>query len=363
MNKIKLLYVVSTLARSGPTNQLLNIIRNLDKEVFQPTVITLSPEPKDSLKYKYDEQCIDVHSLGMSRIQGLFKSKELLKKKIEQIAPSVIHTQGIRADSLLSKLSLNTPWVMTSRNYPFDDYPMKFGALKGKLMAHSHLSAMRKCNNVVACSKTIANLLAKHSVKAKPIQNGVHMDKAPMAPSAALENFESPVFISVGSLIPRKNMELIVDAFNLYSKANKGSLVILGGGPEQAALQERVSSQHIHILGSVNNVREYLSVSDYFVSASLSEGLPNTVLEGLACGLPALLSDIPSHQEIEAESKACSHIFELDKGSDGLSEKMNSIGTIFAYDASQSAAELAQTVFSAESMSLKYQAFYQDLLK
>lgn len=363
MNKVKLLYVVSTLARSGPTNQLLNIIRNLDKELFKPTVITLSPEPKDSLKHKYDEQCIDIYSLGMSRIQGFFKSKELLKKKIEEIAPSVIHTQGIRADSLLSKLNLNTTWVMTSRNYPFDDYPMKFGALKGRLMAYSHLSAMRKCSNVVACSKTIANLLAKHSVDARPIQNGVHIDKAPMALSATLKKFETPVFISVGSLIPRKNMELIVDAFNLYSQANKGSLVILGGGPGQAALQERVSSQHIHILGSVNNVREYLSVSDYFVSASLSEGLPNTVLEGLASGLPALLSDIPSHKEIASESKYCSHIFELDKGVNGLLDKMNSIGTIFAGDASESAAQLAQTVFSAESMSLKYQALYQELLK
>ncbi|MGO2319936.1 MAG: glycosyltransferase [Vibrio toranzoniae] len=364
MEKIKLLYVVSTLVRCGPTNQLLNIIRNLDLGVFQPTVITLSPEPSDSLKYKYDELGVNVQSLDMSRFQGLFKSKELLHQRIKKIAPSVIHTQGIRADSLLSKLKLQTPWVMTSRNYPFDDYPMKFGALKGKLMAYSHIAAMRRCNNVVACSKTIASVLTKHNIVATPIQNGVHSEPVRgMVENVELPRYEAPVFISVGSLIPRKNMGLLIEAFNRYSKDHKGSLLILGGGPEQSALEEQVESKHIHILGSVSNVRDYLSVSDYFLSASLSEGLPNTVLEGLASGLPALLSNIPSHEEIESESSKCSNIFALEKGAYELLEKMILVNRIFDKNASDSALNLAQTVLSAETMSKKYQALYQSLLK
>jgi glycosyltransferase involved in cell wall biosynthesis len=361
--KIKILYVVSNLVSSGPTNQLLNIIRNLDSEVFQVIVITLSPESDGSMKYKFDEQGVEVQTLGLSRIQGLFKSKMLLKKRINEIAPWIIQTQGIRADVLLSKLQLEIPWIMTSRNYPFDDYPMKFGALKGKLMAHSHIAAIKKCSNVVACSKTIANLLGKHNIDAKPIQNGVHIEGRPVIKqSAGLPDFESPVFISVGSLIPRKNMGFLIEAFNLYSRDNKGSLVILGGGPEQSTLETKAQSENIHIMGSVTNVREYLSVSDYFVSASLSEGLPNTVLEGLALGLPVLLSDISSHEEIEEESSECSKIFVLDKGVDKLFDMMTSVDRIFAKDASISAENLAQTVFSAESMSKKYQALYQALL-
>lgn len=363
MKKIKILYAVSTLARSGPTNQLLNIIRHLDTETFQPTVITLSPEPSDSLKCNYDELGIKVHSLEMSRLQGLFKSKRLLKKIIKDIAPSIIHSQGIRADSLLSRLKLETPWVMTSRNYPFDDYPMKFGAIKGRLMAHSHCSVMNKCSNVVACSKAISNLLSKHNIEAKPIQNGVNIAANPVAAEySGMPKFETPVFISVGSLIARKNMSLLIEAFNQYSKVNQGSLIILGAGPEQPALETQAESENIHIMGSVCNVRDYLSASDYFVSASLSEGLPNTVLEGLASGLPVLLSDIPSHEEIVAESSDCSHIFSLDKGVNELLDKMTSVDSIFTKDASELARDLAQTVFSAESMSKKYQALYRDLL-
>ncbi len=361
--KIKILYIVSNLGNSGPTSQLLNIISNLDKEAFQVTVITLSPESNGSVKYKFDEQGVEVQTLGLSRIQGLFKSKMLLKKRINEIAPWIIHTQGIRADSLLSKLALQIPWIMTSHNYPFEDYPMKFGALKGKLMAHSHIRVMNKCSNVIACSKSIANLLEKHDIIATPIQNGVNVEPNPeVQKNVELPLFESPIFISVGSLIARKNMGFLIEAFNRYSKCHKGSLVILGSGPDKSTLEALAQSENIHILGSVNNVSDYLLLSDYFVSSSLSEGLPMAVLEGFSLGVPALLSDIPSHHEIAAESSECSKIFSLDKGVDELFEQMTSADRIFAKGASISAENLVKTVFSAESMSKKYQIIYQSLL-
>ena len=43
----KILYIVSTLERCGPTNQLSYIIKYLDKSKFEPMVLTLSPEPKE----------------------------------------------------------------------------------------------------------------------------------------------------------------------------------------------------------------------------------------------------------------------------------------------------------------------------
>src|SRR5690606_8396576 len=105
-----------------------------------------------------------------------------------------------------------------------------------------------------------------------------------------LSEIPRPIFISVGSLIPRKNMKVLVEAFNVFSKASSGSLVILGGGPEMEKLRS-VSCRSIFLQGNVDNVRDYLAGCDYFVSTSLAEGLPNTVLEALAMGLPAILSD------------------------------------------------------------------------
>lgn len=361
---MNIVYVVSTLARSGPTSQLFNIILNIDKSKFIPTVITLSSEPCDSMKSMFEEKGVKVISLSLSRFGGVFFAASMLKKILQQTQPSIVHTQGFRADCLLARLKLNVPWIMTAHNYPLDDYSMKFGWLRGKLMAYSHLLVMRKCYNVVACSKTISHLLANHDIDAKPIQNGVSIAiNREKLTTSKLPCLESPVFISVGSLIPRKNMALIVEAFNTYSMKHSGSLVVLGGGPEQRYLESLAKSDKIHIKGQVNNVTEFLEVSDYFVSSSLSEGLPMAVLEGFALGVPALLSDIPSHKEIESESPACAATFALDGGVDALVEKMISVNSTFVKNDSNSAAiDLVKTVFSSKLMSSKYQALYIDVL-
>jgi glycosyltransferase involved in cell wall biosynthesis len=55
---------------------------------------------------------------------------------------------------------------------------------------------------------------------------------------------------------------------------------------------------NIVFLGKKTNIVEYLKVADYFISASSSEGLPNSVLEAYMTGLPCILSDIPQHREI-----------------------------------------------------------------
>src|SRR5690606_9558118 len=100
-----ILYIVSTLKRSGPTNQLFNIIIYLDRSVFEPVLITLSPEPEDSRWQDYQSLGVQMHSLNLSRLGGLFFAKSNLEKLIKKIQPDLIHTQGIRADFLISKLN------------------------------------------------------------------------------------------------------------------------------------------------------------------------------------------------------------------------------------------------------------------
>jgi predicted O-linked N-acetylglucosamine transferase (SPINDLY family) len=46
----RIVYVVSNLQRAGPTFQLLNIVSHLDRSRFTPVVLTISPEPRESLK-------------------------------------------------------------------------------------------------------------------------------------------------------------------------------------------------------------------------------------------------------------------------------------------------------------------------
>lgn len=358
----KILFVVSTLESSGPTNQLYQLISHLDRSIWQPHILTLSPEPSKSRLADFEQLGLSVSSLSLSRIAGLVVGGSRLRRFLNKFQPEIVHSQGIRPDSLLSALEFECPWVATSRNYPPEDYPTKFGALKGSLMARKHLSVLARCNHLVACSRSIRARLSDLGIAAEPIQNGVGCLSGDISGAPLMKELSHPIFISVGSLIPRKNMGLLVSAFEMLPADKKGSLVILGDGPEMQWLQEH-SGKNVHLVGSVENVADYLAGADIFVSSSLSEGLPNTVLEALSVGLPAVLSDIESHKEISAEAPSATQIFALGGGKAALADAMLSATEVFDKSSVCAAREAATGVFSAEAMSARYQEFYLSILE
>ncbi|TWI76906.1 glycosyltransferase involved in cell wall biosynthesis [Desulfobotulus alkaliphilus] len=363
----KILYIVSTLQRSGPTNQLYNLIKYLDRNEFEPYLITLSPEPEHGSAWQaFNDLGVSMQSLGLSRIKGFFFSKRRLKVLVDKIRPDVVHTQGIRADSLSSAALGDYSCLCTSRNYPYEDYPSKFGRFPGVLMAWQHFMAFRKLQ-VAACSSAIQKRLKRHGIKAVTIQNGVDTDNfSPVSADqkSALRNKlslpgDARIFLSVGSLIPRKDMQTIIAAFKKTMTDDLIKyLVVLGDGPLMEQLQGMVDKEMILLAGSVDNVRDYLGAADVFVSSALSEGLPNTVLEAMACGLPSILSDIPPHRELFEDGGAfffpCKDVGKLAS----LFEVMKQSET---KKAGMKAYETLNIKFAADKMSQKYQNLYMEM--
>jgi len=73
---------------------------------------------------------------------------------------------------------------------------------------------------------------------------------------------------------------------------------IIGTGPSEAALRERVRamqlSEHVQFNGVVSNPFPYYRAADVFVLPSRTEGLPNVLIESLACGTPVISTDCAS---------------------------------------------------------------------
>ena len=104
--------------------------------------------------------------------------------------------------------------------------------------------------------------------------------------------------VTTGSLIWRKGYEYLLMAFSLLREAGvDAELHILGEGYERSRIL--FSSQDLGVHASVflhgkltpNQVCDQLQRSDIFVFASLSEGLPNALLEAMSSGLPVVTSD------------------------------------------------------------------------
>ena len=368
MRKIRLVYVVSTLGRTGPTRQLYNLIKHLNYAHFEAQVITLSSNPPDNLERDFAELGIATRSLKLSRLAGVIYGQSRLATVLDELQPDVLHSQGLRADWLCSRLADFDKKVATQRNNPLQDYPSLMGQLKGAIAAQLHYRALTRLPVVVACSQAIADTNDRRGLSTRVIHNGVDLTlaKTPMnheEQTAKRQSLGLPeagrLFLYAGPLIPRKNPELLIRAMMSQVK-QKDSLLVLGDGPLLSRCRNLANgATNIFLPGSVKSITDYLEVADICISASRAEGMPNTVLEALSTGLPVLLSDIQSHREILALSPAAGWLFQTDN-LNGLLEKIDNI--TLSPENRHAARQLAVEHFSASGMSRAYQNLYQDLV-
>lgn len=308
-NKIRILYVVSTLRRAGPTNQLFNIVSNLDHDIFESKILTLSNESQDSLLGKFLDAGINVESLGLGRIKGALFGKNRIRKIVGSFMPDVVHTQGIRADSLAVNVlkGMGVSTIATIRCIPSEDYTMRYGNFIGKVMAKHHLRVLKKVDVVAAVSSAIGARLKDSSLDTIVVRNGCDINKYHPIPRAEKMELRRKlnipenqfILISVGHLASLKDPITIIKAFRSASNNPKYFLIFLGDGHlMEECVKIAGSIPNVRFEGRVSNVDQYLKASDAFISSSLSEGMPNTVLESLASGLPTVLSKIPQHEEV-----------------------------------------------------------------
>lgn len=108
----------------------------------------------------------------------------------------------------------------------------------------------------------------------------------------------------VGSLIPRKAVDVVLEAVAVASATGSIGLVVAGDGPERMKLEALArdlgleKSVQFRGLVPAGELPSLLGVADALVLASHSEGLPNVVLEALAAQVPVVASAIPGNIEL-----------------------------------------------------------------
>jgi len=311
-DKIKITYLISTLLKSGPVNVLYNLVKYIDKNKFDITIVTLSPEFNEHSRIQdFVNLGIEIKSLNLSRLEGYLFGGFKLQKIMNKITPDIIHTHCFRSN-LFSALFLRKYKKCSTVH---NDYKLDFTALYGKYIGTilfwlNHISLIIIKNNI-CCSEMLAEILNKKYgyMKFLSVNNGIDTEifKPAENKKKVREKLNLPqdrtVFIWVGSFIRRKNPLFLAD----YIKENKDEnyYVFCGDGPLLKECRRLIEKQdNVMFTGRIDNVLSYLQGSDYYISTSLSEGLPMSVLEAMACGLNCILSDIKQHKLIESKSNS-----------------------------------------------------------
>ena len=114
-----------------------------------------------------------------------------------------------------------------------------------------------------------------------------------------------PVFIFVGRLSQIKGIGLLIDAFSkVLGEFSQAKLLIVGDGEERQNIEKVIYAKglenSIRMVGSVSRdqLPNLLNASDVFVITSLAEGVPNAMLEAMACGLPVVATSVGGIPEV-----------------------------------------------------------------
>jgi len=107
-----------------------------------------------------------------------------------------------------------------------------------------------------------------------------------------------PIVIAAGTLNRRKGFADLICAMSILGKSVNARLVILGEGPRrrelQALIEEKGLASSIRLLGFRDNPLKYFRRSKVFVLSSYAEGLPNVLVEAMACGCTPVATDCPT---------------------------------------------------------------------
>jgi glycosyltransferase involved in cell wall biosynthesis len=219
--------------------------------------------------------------------------------------PEIIHVNSAKA----AALGRIAAW--------FTRVPIRVYTVHGwAFLAHAGLAAaayrwversLRSLTTVTVCvseKERQAGLAARACTEATTvvIRNGVEPSRSDRraAPPGR------PRLVMVGRLQAPKDPLTFVRALATL-RGQDVEAVLVGDGPDRAAVEEEVRrlgiQPAVHLLGERNDVAEVLGTAEIFVLATRSEGLPLSILEAMATGLPVIASNVGGVAELVIDGK------------------------------------------------------------
>jgi 1,2-diacylglycerol 3-alpha-glucosyltransferase len=200
---------------------------------------------------------------------------------------------------------LHIPIVFTNHTR-YDLYAQAYMPLLPEEISNSFLQSYMPpfcmaVDLVVSPSPGMADVLRKLGVTSpiEVVPNGVELERYQQACDDCRSEFgftpEDILLVYSGRLGPEKNVDFLLQAFAGVAEAvDKVHLLVIGGGPEEEDLKKLANqlgiTKSVHFLGMIEYdlIPQFLSMCDIFVTASVTEVHPLSVVEAMASGLPAL---------------------------------------------------------------------------
>jgi glycosyltransferase involved in cell wall biosynthesis len=307
---LKILKVATGLAYGGAETQLKNLALRLKQRGWSLSVVSMLPP--SAYVEELEAAGICVYNLRMRRKVPDPRAVLRLAAIMRRERPLLIHSHTIHANLLarMTRLFVKVPVLICT--------------------AHSITEGGRPRELAYRLTDSLADITTQVSEAGKQryiqvgavpphkivcIPNGIDTSRFqpnPTVRQAVREQLgcapDAFVWLTVGRLEPVKNHLGLLSAFREVAAVHPHArLLIAGQGSLQAATEQRIAelglAERVHLLGVRRDIPELLNAADAFVLPSLWEGMPLTLLEAGAVGLPIVATDVGGNSEIVLESK------------------------------------------------------------
>ncbi len=302
--KIHIAFLVHTYGFGGLENMVTNLVNHLDPNRFKSTIISFAP--LKPLNNRVDLNCVRVLSLnkkGGNNPVLIFKIWRMLKKIGVDIVQT--HNWGTALEGILGAKLAGISGIVHAERGTIEDKERNKGLQRFLWGFADQVLSVSEAHR-----KKVASIIGFPHEQIKGIVNGVDTERFFPNPGIKGEirkklglKKSSLCIGTVGSLRPVKNQSLLIKACSaILPHFDQVEVLLVGEGPLESQLKQEVQilglSENIHFAGGQSNIPEILNALDIFVLPSLSEGMPNVVLEAMACGIPTIATAVGGAPEV-----------------------------------------------------------------
>lgn len=274
----------------GGVSKALSFVANKCAEAdMNVYCISMSSQPETvHFNESISREIIDIKEMskGLLRFYNRLSFMYRLRKRIKQISPDVILV--FRADLVKAvvydTIGLHIPIIGSERGNPL---------LYGNLLKN-YRKVFERCAAIVyqtEAAKNVYDVATKSVIIPNPAVS--HLGNSSVRQIRKGRNI-----VSVGRLSKEKNFIGLIKAYSkVYDKLSDRKLIIYGDGPQESELRSLVKDLHLEeriIFGG--NVKDFTSMRDdssIFVLNTLSEGMPNALIEAMIAGYACICTDCP----------------------------------------------------------------------
>lgn len=230
-----------------------------------------------------------------------FNLKKNIQKIIRELKPDLIHAGPIQSCAFLGALTGFHPLVSVSWGYD-----LLLDASRNGINRWVTKYTLRNSDVMVGDCQTIREKAEYFGMKSDRIVTfpwGIDLDHFNLLESKKIENRQFTL-LSTRAWEPVYGVEIIAHAFvKAVREIPQLRLVMLGNGSQKESLFRIFSRENalekVVFGGQVEqaDLPRYYQNADIYVSATHSDGTSISLLEALACGTPALVSDLPGNKE------------------------------------------------------------------